>query len=97
MLHDITTVAPEALLQTLHNGGRLVMVSNGSLHPKLKLGTAARVIKAEGSPVKLQDHNIVPGSSDSQCSHRSELWGMIGVIQQLNNICSHQDIPTGAI
>ena len=94
MLHDSNTTAPEALIKSLHDGERLMADSDGSFHPKLKLGTSAWVLKKEGSPVLLQGHDIAPDSADSQCSHCSELSGMIGVVRQLNEICSQQDITT---
>ena len=55
---------------------QFVLVSDGSFHPELLVGASAWVItSSEDYDAQLHGNNIIPGPTDIQCSHRSELGG----------------------
>ena len=75
------------ILATALKCNTAIAVSDGSYHPDHKKGTAAWVIHDTISKAEITGNNNVPGHSTVQCSHRSELSGLIGVVQHINNIC----------
>lgn len=75
----------EWIVNKLRNNIALNIVSDGSYHPSFDIGSSSWVITAEDSTRhKLKGKNIVPGDKVDQCSHRSELCGLIGAIQHIN-------------
>jgi hypothetical protein len=54
------------------------IVSNRSFQPNMKKGAAAWVITMDKIPHFIFGSNITPGERDEQCSHHSELGGVIG-------------------
>ena len=85
------------LAQYLLEGHNLTAVSDGSFHPEYKIGTSAWVIKHPADNRAIYGDNLVPGSDDIQCSHRSELTGLIGVVRHMNLICRQYNIQQGNI
>ena len=75
------------IAQALQQGHTLITVSDGLFHPDLQHGTAAWIIWDENTGIEISGNNIVPGRKDIQCSHRSELSGLIGAIHHINTIC----------
>jgi hypothetical protein len=75
--------------------GPLRLVSDGSYDPTLKLGTASWVIESQHHQFQLRGNLITPGEADVQCSHRSELSGILGGIQHMNEICKSIKIDSG--
>ena len=63
-------------------------VSDGSYHPTYQYGTSAWIIKTQNNDCAITGANVVPGDAKSQCSHCSELCGLIGDIRHINNIWS---------
>ena len=70
------------IAQELRNNKSIMIVSDGSYHPKYEVGTAAWVITSEtNTSRRLYGNNIVPGEAYLQCSHRSELCGLVGAVK----------------
>ena len=72
-------------------------MSDGSYHPQLKAGTSAWWIKTEDGQLQFGGNNIVPGQAADQCSHCSELCGLIGAIHHVNTLCAKHNITTGSV
>ena len=75
-----------------------MIVSDGSFHLDHKMGTAGWFIttKKDYSKFVIGD-NIVPGDATSQCSHRSELSGVIGAVKHISNLCRIHGITDGDV
>ena len=66
---------------------KVLIISDGSYHPIFQLGTAAWVITTIHTLYSLvYRDNIIPGDSVIQYSHRSEISGIIRVVQYLRLI-----------
>ena len=74
----------------------LRIVSDGSFSEKLKLGTAAWIF-AIGREIMGIGRHMTPGEGSLQCSHRSELSGILGAILQMNAICETHNITSGKV
>ena len=70
----------------LRHGQTVMAVSDGSYHPELKHCTSAWVIRPDNKATSILGKNLVPGGKEVQCSHRSELSGLIGAVQHINLI-----------
>ena len=81
----------------LQHGGKLEAVSDGSYHPSYKRGTAAWVVSITNTTTYIIASNSTPGRDYQQCSHRSELSGLIGTIRHINMICKTYQITTGLV
>ena len=65
---------------TNHNK-KVVIVSDGSFHPKMKISAAAWVIDIKDYENSyIFGNNIISGQKEIQYSYRSELGGLIGAI-----------------
>jgi hypothetical protein len=84
------------ILQSLRDGSAKA-VSDGSFLAKEKLGTAAFIVEGAipGNYI-IGDHET-PGSADSQCAHRSEMFGMLALIIMVNRLCDNHGITSGEI
>ena len=87
----------QQLVQHLQNGETLMAVSDGSYHPQHCIGTSAWIFKRSGDTVTVKGDNLVPGDPAIQCSHRSELSGIIGAVRHMNIICRRYEITEGNI
>ena len=77
----------------LRNEKRIMIVSDGSYHPRYEVGTAAWVITSgSNTSRRLYGNNVVPGETYLQCSHRSELCGLVGAVKHIGNICTKYGI-----
>ena len=74
-----------------------IAVSDGSYHPDYHHGTAAWIICNRQQTAQVFGNNLTPGSKIAQCSHRSELSGLIGVVKHINDICSRYNITSGNV
>jgi hypothetical protein len=77
--------------------GTAKAVSDGSYLNTDKLGTAAFVIEGSSSGNYVLGSHETPGAPNSQCAHRSEMFGMLSVILLANQICHDNDITEGNI
>ena len=73
--------------------GIIKIVSDGSYCPISELGTAAWII--EFGAIQLHGAIQVPGHKADQCSHRSEIFGLIAGINHLNKLCQTVKITSG--
>ena len=74
--------------------GTIKLVSDGSYQSSLSLGTAAWLIALARHRYALGSH-FTPGPGTAQCSHRSELSGILGGILHINDLCSQFQITEG--
>ena len=59
----------------------MVIVSDGSYSPDIKIGASAWAIGIKGTLNQyIFRNNIVPGIEGNQCPHHSELSGLIGAL-----------------
>ena len=80
MLHTTQDTSTNYIVSQLHQNIPLKAVSDGSFHPIIKVGTAAWTIQATDPSLSISGNNVVPGNNQIQCSHRSELSGLIGIV-----------------
>jgi hypothetical protein len=75
--------------------GQAIAVSDGAF--KDSRGTAAFIIEGASRLGRLVGVNIVPGEDESQTAYRSELTGIVGILETLNGICVVHDIKEGSV
>ena len=64
------------------SNSKVMIVSDGSFHPDYQLGTASWIITSvESWRHPMFGSNITPGPNNMQCSHRSEVGGLIGALR----------------
>ena len=87
MIKNTYQLPQEHRIATAIRNNSAIAVSDGSFHPEHKKGTAAWIIHDCNTKAEVHGNNNVPGHSSVQCSHRSELSGIIGVVHHVNQIC----------
>ena len=60
-------------------------------------GTAAWVITSPDKSSLITASAISPGKEEMQSSYRSELLGILGILEDLNNICVRNDIKKSSV
>ena len=70
------------------------IVSDGSFLDLLELGTAAWILALSRHRF-ISGQHFTPGPGDLQCSHRSELSGILGAILHVNDLCLRFGIDNG--
>ncbi len=77
--------------------GTAQVVSDGSYNLTRKIGTAGFIIENEYSDSMISGQLDVPGIPSVQCSHRSELMGILGVLYFINGLCNESRLTQGCI
>jgi hypothetical protein len=77
--------------------GSAIAVSDGSFLDSHKLGSAGWIIEDNLQTQLIRGQTGSPGSPEVQCSHRSELAGILGIITHLNHLCNLHNIREGSI
>jgi hypothetical protein len=85
------------LKENIYNGTLRLVSDDGSYNPNLHLGTASWVVESLDKQLQITGNLITPGEADIQCSHRSELSGLLGGIQYINKSCKRLNIHQGDI
>ena len=65
--------------------GEIRAVSDGSYRREEQYGTAGWLVEDKRRQIQLSGSLITPGPKESQCSHRSELAGILGTILNINH------------
>ena len=73
----------------LQSGIKIRAVSDGSYHPTYHYGTPTWIIKIQKNDRATTGVNVVLGDAKSQCSHGSELCGIIGAIRHIKTFSAH--------
>jgi hypothetical protein len=85
-----------SIRHSIENGSALA-VSDGSFSDTRKAGTAGWIIEDSNQAQQLRGTAQSPGSAEAQCSHRSELLGILGIICHINQFCSRHNITNGSV
>jgi hypothetical protein len=72
-------------------------VSDGSFLPHHKIGAAAWIIESYHSNYSHDGRVLCPGPTKIQCSHRSKLMGLLGMVYHIHKICTVHNIADGQI
>jgi hypothetical protein len=72
-------------------------VSDGSYVESEGIGTAGWIIEGSSDMHQIRGQHKTPGSKSSQCSHRSEMWGMLGIVMTVNEFCTRNSITQGTM
>ena len=97
LLNNNTTIGDRNnIIQSIRNGSAKA-VSDGSFVPEEGIGTAGWIIEGNTIGNQVKGQFETPGSRSSQCSHRSEMWGMLGIIMTTNAFCLDHNITEGSI
>ena len=71
-------------------------MSDRSYYPTHQNKTSSCIIKIQNNDYAIIGDNIVPVDAKFQCSHSSELCGLLGDIRHINNICSTCNVLEGS-
>jgi hypothetical protein len=97
-LHYKTTQSPSihTLVQDIRNGTARA-VSDGSYFSDTGTGTAAWTIESNNQLDYVTGTSIVPGPPLVQSAYRSELTGLLAILEKLRILCHHHNISSGQI
>ncbi len=70
-------------------------VSDGSYCPERRIGAAAWIIYSNDGNQYISGTSISPGPSYIQNAYRSELVGILGMLDAMTSICHHKNIKRG--
>ena len=84
------------IIESIQNG-TTTAVSDGSYIKGEEVGSAGWIIEGDQEGNQLTGQYETPGSKKSQCSHRSEMWGILGIIMTANAFCRTYNIRDGSI
>jgi hypothetical protein len=97
ILHN--TIQPQQYGNLLHSieNRTAVAVSDGSYLENQKAGSARWVLEDDTQSIQILGSSACPGAPEVQCSHRSELTGLLGIITHVNALCQQHNINQGQI
>ena len=75
--------------------GSAIAVSDGSYLEEKGVGTASWVISTDDKKNMITARAISPGQARYQSSYRSEILGLLGILEELDAICKTQYIKRG--
>ena len=86
------------LIQEIKDG-TAIAVSDGSYCPERQIGSAAWTIQTTTttSPQYLRGTSISPGSKEIQNAYRSELLGLLGILDALKVTCDYCELKRGKL
>ena len=84
------------IIESIQNGTSK-SVSDGSWVKEKGVGSAGWIIEGSTQGNQIRGQYETPGSESSQCSHRSEMWGVLGIIMSVNSFCDTYNITEGTI
>ena len=82
-------------MEQIKNGEELIGVCDGSFFAPTSIGSASWIFKISNSNDNFTGNNITPGSINHQSAYRSELSGVIGIIQHLTRLSTKYKITNG--
>ena len=88
---DMTELCNSILQGTAH------AVSDGSYFEHTETGAAAWVLTDSSYSIGSEGTSIVPGIGDIHSSFRSEMTGILAILQKLHDICNSNMLDTGHI
>ena len=74
------------IIQSIQEG-TTKSVSDGSFVDEESVGSAGWIIEGSNKGNQIRGQSETPGSKESQCSHRSEIWGILGIVMSVNALC----------
>lgn len=95
--HTNGTIFSQQEIATGFSTGSSRIVSDGSFEKTVQMGTAAWIIEDSSQIHRCTGKVSCPGDPSIQCSHRSELIGILGGILHVNSICETHHITSGHI
>jgi hypothetical protein len=75
--------------------GKAIAVSDGSYSELKGIGTASWVLSTASNTSFITAGAISPGPPNIQTSYRSEILGLLGILEALDNFCTKWDIHNG--
>jgi hypothetical protein len=97
ILNEVYCNGDESKVIDAIRSGTAKAVSDGSFLKEQEIGTAAWVIEGNNPNDYILGSYETPGARESQCSHRSETFGLLGTILTVNAICTSNNITEGSI
>ena len=77
--------------------GKAISVSDGSYYSDTRTGAAAWIIESEDATQFIRGESIVPGAKEIQSAYRSEVTGLLAIIDKLQLLSTEYNITEGAI
>jgi hypothetical protein len=84
------------LINDIHRG-KARAVSDGSYFSTSGVGMAAWTIETQDETEYITGTSIVPGPPSIQSAYRSELTGILAILEKLRILCNNHDITAGQI
>ena len=84
------------IIESIQNGTSK-SVSDGSWVKEKGVGSAGWIVEGSTQGNQIRGHYESPGAESSQCSHRSEMWGVLGIVMSVNSLCQTHNITHGTI
>jgi hypothetical protein len=97
ILNDADGINNSLAIKNSIQSGTAVAVSDGSYLHSDSIGSSGWIIEDNNQMQSIQGQLETPGTSEVQCSHRSELSGILGTISHVHKLCAHYDIDSGSI
>jgi hypothetical protein len=94
--HNVVHGDIRNIIQSIHDG-TAKLVSDGSYVQEKSIGSAGWIIEGNEIGNQIRGHQETPGPANSQCSHRSEMWGILGLVMTINAICKEHNITEGTV
>ena len=82
---QLKTGNEKRFIERVRMNNKVIIASDESYHPEWKVGTRAQIITTKSLLTSsIFRDNIIPGSSNVQCSYQSKLGSLIGAIHHWN-------------
>ena len=75
--------------------GKAIAVSDGSFSDEVGKGTASWIISTLDKHDYITAGALSPGGKDVQSAYRSEVLGLLGVLEEIYNLCERRNIVSG--
>ena len=92
---DRTTKGANSILAKALINGQALAVSDGSYKEDKGLGSASWIISTKDKKYYTTAGCICPGTEEIQSSYRSELVGVLGILEEIDYLCNKWNIKEG--
>jgi hypothetical protein len=86
----------ENIIQAIRDGNAK-LVSDGSYVKDRSIGSAGWIVEGNEIGNQIRGQQETPGPKNCQCSHRSEMWGILGLVMTVNSLCQTYQITEGTV
>ena len=92
---DKYSKGPMSKIQQAILNGTLIAVSDGSYNENKGLGTASWILSTQDRTAFITAGAISPGNPEIQTSYRSEILGILGILEEVDAMCTQFQLTDG--